>query len=66
MYLAGLKTGKPLGWRFIPRGVTKPWLKLVVSPGGTFSAGKLFAAIVREDELPYEDGMYIDKGSLVG
>ena len=33
---------------------------------GTYTGGKLTAAIVREDDLPYEAGLYIDKGRVVG
>lgn len=61
-----LKVGTPIGWRFLPRGASKPWLKMVATPSGTFTAGKIFGAIVREDDLPYEAGMYFDKGVLQG
>lgn len=64
--LADLKVGTPIGWRFLPRGTSKPWLKVVATPTGTFTAGKIFAAVVREDDLPYEAGMYIDKGIVRG
>lgn len=61
-----LKIGTLIGWRFLPRGASKPWLKMVATPSGTFTAGKIFGAIVREDDLPYEAGMYFDKGVLQG
>lgn len=64
--LADLTVGKSIGWRFLPRGVSKPWLKMVVTPTGTFTAGKVFGAVVREDDLPYEAGMFFDKGVNVG
>ena len=64
--LADLTVGKPIGWRFLPRGANKPWLKMVATPTGTFTAGKVFGAIVREDDLPMEAGMYFDKGKNVG
>ena len=64
--LANLTKGKALGWRFLPRGVGKPWLKMVATPSGTFTAGRVFAAVTREDDLPYEAGMYIDKGIVRG
>lgn len=64
--LADLKIGTPIGWRFLPRRASKPWLKMVATPSGTFTAGKIFGAIVREDDLPYEAGMYIDKGVVQG
>ena len=53
--------------RWLPGAVTKPWLKVDVTlTGSTFTAGKITAAIVREDEQPYEAGMYIDKGAVQG
>ena len=64
--LAALTKGARLGPRFLPEGVTKPWIKLVSTNTGTFTAGKVFAAIVREDDLPMESGMYIDHGVTVG
>ena len=64
--LANLTKGNLPYLRWLPPGVTKPWLKVVVTATGTFTAGKIFAAVVREDELPYEAGMYIDKGVVVG
>ena len=64
--LADLTVGKSIGWRFLPPGATKPWLKMVATPTGTFTAGNVFAAVVREDVLPYEAGMYIDKGVVKG
>ncbi len=64
--LADLKVGTPIGWRFLPRGTSKKWLKMVATPSGTFTAGKIFGAIVREDDQPYEAGMYFDKGVVQG
>ena len=53
--------------RWLPGSVTKQWLKVNVTlTGSTFTAGKITAAIVREDEQPYQAGMYIDKGVTVG
>ena len=60
--LAELQTGLCVGPRWLPREITKPWIKITVSKTGTFTAGTLFAAVVREDDLPYVDGLYIDKG----
>ena len=35
--------------------------------GGTVTGeGRLFAAVVREDDLPWEDGMHIDGGVVRG
>lgn len=62
--LANLTAGKSIGWRFLPPGVSKPWIKMVATPTGTFTAGKIFAAVVREEFLDYENGMYIDAGVL--
>lgn len=64
--LADLTAGKRLGWRWLPAEVGKPWIKLVVTLTGTFTAGKLFAALAREDDLPYGAGMYIDGGKVKG
>ncbi len=63
--LADLTPGKILGWRWLPPLITKQWLKIKATPTGEFTAGKIFAAVVREDPLEYEDGMYIDKGYLM-
>ena len=46
--------------------MTKSWLKMVATPTGTFTAGKVFAAVVREDDQPWEAGMYIDAGVVKG
>ena len=64
--LADLVKGKTIGWRFLPPGATKPWLKMVATPTGTFTAGKVFGAVVREDEQNYAPGMYINKGVVQG
>lgn len=64
--LTDLVKGKTIGWRFLPPGVTKPWLKMVATPTGTFTAGKVFGAVVREDEQAYAPGMYINKGVVQG
>lgn len=57
-----MEPGTNIGWRYLPSGVTKQWIKFVATPGGTFTAGTLFAAIVRDDEMPYTDGLYLDRG----
>lgn len=64
--LAELKAGVALGWRFLPATVKKPWLKVVVTPQGSFTAGKIFAALVREDPQPYAARMHIDGGKVQG
>lgn len=51
--------------RFLPPGVTKPWIRLNVS-GTVGTGGKMFAAVMREDELPQVAGQYIDKGKVEG
>lgn len=53
-----------LAWRWLPPSVTKSWLRINAQANGNVASGKIFAAIVREDPLDYEDGMYIDKGQL--
>lgn len=65
--LADLKAGKKIGWRFLPQTVEKPWLKLVFTVTGTApTSGKVFAALLREREEPYEAGMYISGGVVKG
>lgn len=61
-----LKKGQTLSWRFLPSFTTKNWLKLEYAVTGGDGSGKLFAAVTREDDLPYIDGMYIDKGIVHG
>ena len=64
---AALVKGARIYLRWLPSGVTKQWLKADVTlTGSTFTAGKITCAIVREDDLPYATGMYIDKGAVVG
>lgn len=62
--LADLTEGAPLAWRWLPPSVTKGWIRINAQANGNVASGKIFAAIVREDPLEYEDGMYIDKGVL--
>ncbi|MCC8067659.1 MAG: hypothetical protein LIO94_11275 [Clostridiales bacterium] len=60
-----LRPGGTVAWRFIPRGVTKPWMKLEFTASVTTSSGSVFAAIVREDLTgSYQDNtdLLIDKG----
>lgn len=65
--LADLKTGKKFGWRYLPANINKQWLKLAYTVTGTApTAGKVFAAIMREIDEPYEAGMYIDAGVVKG
>ncbi len=61
---AELVPGNILGWRWLPPSVTRPWIKITATPAGEFTSGSIFAAVVREDPIEYEDGMYIDKGIL--
>lgn len=61
-----LRAGKVIGWRILPSGVSKRWIKMVAAPTGTFATGSVFAAVVREEEQPYEEGMYIDAGTVKG
>lgn len=57
--------GSRVGVKWLPRGVVKQWIKMIVTPTGTFTAGKVFAAIVREDDEAYEPGLYIKDGRVV-
>ncbi len=63
---ADFVVGKRLGWRFVPRAVTNPWLRLKLTVSGTPTAGKLFCAISGFEDEPYETGQYINKGIVVG
>lgn len=58
---ADMAVGKRAPIRFLPPGVTKPWIRLNVS-GTVGTGGKMFAAVLREDELPQVAGQYIDNG----
>jgi len=49
--LSALTKGADFGYRFLPKNVSKAYVRLVATPTGTFTAGKLFAAIVREDDI---------------
>lgn len=64
--LADLGAGARLGWRWLPPAVEKPWVRLSITPTGTFTAGKIFAALAREDDLPYAAGMHIAGGVAAG
>ena len=60
-----MDVGKRAPIRFLPPGVTKPWIRLNVS-GTVGSGGKMFAAVMREDDLPQVAGQYIDNGVVEG
>lgn len=52
---AKLGEGARLGWRFVPQAVRKSWLRLKLSPAGSGSHdGHIFAALLREEDFPYE------------
>ncbi len=63
---ADFVVGKRIGWRFIPRTVVSPWLRLKLTVTGTATAGKIFCAISGYDDEPYEAGQYINKGIVQG
>lgn len=63
---ADFRKGRRIGWRFLPRAVTKQWIKLVLAVSGTASAGKVFCAVVREEDEGYESGQHINKGITAG
>lgn len=52
-----LRAGTRLPWRFLPEGVSLPWMRLrfevVAQAGKTVTAGALFAALMREEDFPY-------------
>ena len=50
-----LDEGARLGWRFVPQAVRKSWLRLKLAPAGSGSHdGHIFAALLREEDFPYE------------
>jgi len=63
-----MKKGCRIGWRFLPRSVTKQWLRLQVGDtsdtSGSHKATDLtvFAAVVREDLFEYDKLLYINAG----
>ena len=62
----GLAVGKKIGFRFLARDVIQPWLKVIYTvDGSNATAGKIFAAIVREEQDSYEANQYINKGVVV-
>ena len=63
---ADLKKGTMLPVRYLPRDITKPWIRLSYVAEGSFSTGSVFAYVGREVEEPYEEGMYIKDGKVVG
>ena len=63
---ASFKVGNRVGWKYLPNGTTKQWLKLHVTVTGTLTAGKMFCAISGFMDEAYEDGMYINKGEVIG
>ena len=63
--LADLTQGAKSPIKWLPRGVTKSWIKLAYTATGTFSAGKVFCALMREDHEPYESGLYLDGNKAI-
>ncbi len=63
---ADFKVGKRIAWRFLPRSVVNPWLRLKITVTGTPTAGSLFCAISGFEDEPYEAGQYVNKGIVVG
>lgn len=60
---AELAPGARLGPRFLPQSVRKPWLRLnftlTLHEGKNVSTGKLFAALLREEDFPYEPALQV-------
>jgi len=58
--LADLKAGENFGWRCLPNGIDKPWLRLVYEIEGILpTQGKIFAAITAEVDEPYTVDMHV-------
>lgn len=58
--VSSLQTGRPVGPRYIPREVSKPWVKLAVTRTSAFTSGTLFAAVVREEDQRYTSAQQIE------
>ncbi len=58
---AALILGARLGPRFLPQGVRESFLRLTLTPvtkeGKTIGKGCIFAALMREDDLPWEPAL---------
>ncbi|WP_165078269.1 MULTISPECIES: hypothetical protein [unclassified Desulfovibrio] len=56
-----LNLGARLGPRFLPQGVRESFLRLTLTPvpkeGTTIGKGRIFAALMREDDLPWEPAL---------
>lgn len=56
-----LSLGARLGPRFLPQGVRASFVRLTLTPtsrdGKTIGKGRIFAALMREDELPWEPAL---------
>lgn len=57
--------GRVKSVKYLPREVTKQYIKAVVTATGA-TAGEIFMALTREDDEPMEAGLYIDKGRVEG
>lgn len=60
--IATMTQGHKYGFKYLPRQAAKPYLKCVITPDATATAGSIFIAIASDDYEPYQDGLYIDKG----
>lgn len=64
---ADLVTGYQFALRVMPQ-ITKPWIKLKYTVGGSnATAGKIYAAVSAKPlAAPYKDGLYIDARNPTG
>ncbi len=51
--------GRRTGWRYLPRSVEKPWLRVKMTLTGTATGGKLFCAISGYEDEPYEEAQMV-------
>lgn len=64
--LAAITPGVNFGWRVVPLGVSKQWVRLFVEPVGSFTSGRIFSALAREELIPMSKGQFINKGIVQG
>lgn len=62
---AKLVVGAGAPYRYLPKNLKKVWIKFAATAEGTFTAGKIVSGLVTQKNMPYTNGLYIDKGVVV-